>query len=118
MEPQPQLRDLLNNLLDVLHEERAALRVLDRLAIDACAQKKLVLDAAIRRAWVEQGVTAQERALLSTIRKEAQDNRLLLVHAKSCVQGVFEMLTGQPLESRTGAAQKTPPKPVALNIRG
>lgn len=110
-----QLEPLLERMLDVLFQERRALSALDQAAIEAAANEKLALDAEIRRVAHERGLVPQHRALLERVRTEADHNRLLLSHARSCVQGVLAALTGGALD---GAARPGSPKPLKLSIRG
>jgi hypothetical protein len=102
-------------MLDVLFQERRALKALDQAAIEAATNDKLALDAEIRRVARSHGLRPHHRARLEQLRLEADHNRLLLSHARSCVQGVIAALTGGALD---GAARPGTPKPLKLSIRG
>lgn len=112
---QSQLESLLGRMLDVLIQERQALRTLDQAAIEAAAEQKLALDSEIRRVAKSHGLRAAHRARLEQVRAEADQNRLLLSHARSCVQGMITALTGGALE---GTGKPGSPKPLKLSIRG
>jgi hypothetical protein len=111
------LESLLIELEAVLDAERQALRVLDREAITHAADEKLRLDAALRAVPSPVSTAAlQER--IKRVQRTARINQVLLAHARSCVQGMLQLLTGQNTSpvSRTGSAP--PPPPVAVNFRG
>jgi hypothetical protein len=102
-------------MLDVLIQERRALGSLDQAGIEAAANEKLALDAQVRRVANERGLEPHHRTRLDQVRLEADHNRLLLSHARSCVQGVLSALTGGALEAGARPSTATPLK---LSIRG
>jgi hypothetical protein len=102
-------------MLEVLIQERSALRALDQAAIEAAMNEKLTLDAELRRIADRDGLRPHDRARLEEVRLQADHNRLLLSHARSCVQGVLAALTGGALD---GATRPSAPKPLKLSIRG
>ena len=111
------LSQTLDELEAVLRDERLALTQLDREAIASAAEKKLRLDEALRLHLSQASATPELVARVEQLQKTAKLNQLLLVHARSCVHGMLQMLTGRtesPLP-RSGAAA---PLPVALNVRG
>jgi flagellar biosynthesis/type III secretory pathway chaperone len=108
---------LLTELESVLDAERQALRVLDHDGIARAAEDKLRIDAALQAAPLPSS-TPGIKEQVARIRRTAQINQVLLAHARSCVQGMIQLLTGQgngPV-TRTGSAP--PPPPVALDLRG
>lgn len=111
------LEAVLNELESVLEVERQALRVLDREVIFQAAEDKLRLDAALRALPAPAGHSPALREQLERIQSAARTNQILLAHARSCVQGMLEMLTGQgTLPAVRGGSP--PPRPVAVNLRG
>lgn len=111
------LETLLDELESVLDQERLALRKLDSESISRAADEKLRLDAELRAVAVPRH-SSQLQARLERIGRTARMNQILLVHARSCVQGMLQLLTGQNTSpvKRTGSAP--PPPPVAINFRG
>ena len=98
MESQAPIHDVLLELEEVLQHENRALRELDREAIEQAAAKKLELDALLRRFSGKALAGQADAELLESVRRSALANQLLLVHARSCVQGVLSMVTGQPVQ--------------------
>src|SRR5262245_20666798 len=84
-QPHP-ARALLEELVTLLEEERAALVRLDRTAIEGFASRKLELDQVLTKTVAEHPLGASEKELLERVRNAALDNQLLLAHARSCVQ--------------------------------
>jgi hypothetical protein len=108
---------LLTELEVLLDHECAALKRLDRDAISASAEAKLELDAALKRAPLPSPLPEALVQQMQRVRRSAQVNQILLAHARSCVQGMLQLLTGRtdlPI-ARAGLAA---PPPVALNFRG
>lgn len=116
-EPNNELAALLNDLLEVLQRERLALRTLNRDNIELALSEKLKLDGALRQCLGARSPSPSDESLLLRVKSEAHKNRLLLAHARSCVQGVLELVTGQPIDPLL-PGQRAAPRPVALNIRG
>ena len=81
------------------------------------ADDKLRIDAELRAAPAPKH-SPQLQTRLERIQQAARMNQVLLVHARSCVQGMLQLLTGQaaPSVSRTGTVPQPPP--VAINFRG
>lgn len=113
----PSFETLLNELEVLLNEERTALERLDRDAISASAEAKLRLDVALRSAPLPSPVPEPLIARMERVRRSAQINQILLAHARSCVQGMLQLLTGRT-ESLVARAGSVAPQPVALNVRG
>jgi hypothetical protein len=119
---QPQsAREALQELERLLALERAALVRLDRDAIEAFAQRKLELDAALKEHAARVPLCALDKELLVSVREAALSNQLLLAHARSCVQGVLSLLApvnapGYTASGHAPAASANPP-PLALNFR-
>lgn len=116
MSPSEGLDELLAELEGILDAERQALRRLDVEAISHAADEKLRLDEALRLAPKASHTLALQNRL-QRIQRTARVNQILLAHARSCVQGMLQLLTGQeqmPI-ARAGTA---PPPPVAVNFRG
>lgn len=111
------LETLLDELESVLEAERQALRKLDGESISRAADEKLRLDAELRAAAVPNH-SAQLQSRLERIQQAARLNQVLLVHARSCVQGMLQLLTGQNASSVSRTGSVPPPRPVAINFRG
>jgi len=91
----------LARLEAVLAEETAALRNLDRDAIDRISAEKLALSELLT-ALGRGHAPAKERAVqLRRIRRQTIHNQVLLVHARDSVRGVLAILTGQRPDSTT-----------------
>lgn len=115
---EPSFETLLNELETLLNDERVALERLDRDAIDASAEAKLRLDVALRAAPLPSPVPEPLIARMERVRRSAQLNQILLAHARSCVQGMLQLLTGRTESLVPRAGSVTAPQPVALNVRG
>jgi hypothetical protein len=104
------LDDSLGELERLLEEETAALRELDRDAIDRIAQSKLVVCERLSARARTNGPTSSARATadrsrLDRIRHKALYNQVLLVHARDSVRGVLALLTGETSgSSRPGSS--------------
>jgi hypothetical protein len=107
---------LLDELELVLDTERQALRKLDTEAISKAADDKLRLDAALRAATAPKH-SRELQSRLERVQRTARTNQILLVHARSCVQGMLQLLTGQNTSPVARAGSAAPP-PVAVNLRG
>src|SRR5690606_1993894 len=88
------LEALLDELESVLEREHRALCKLDSEAIAVAAEDKLRLDSELRAAPMPRH-TPELQARLERIQQRARTNQILLVHARSCVQGMLQLLTGQ-----------------------
>lgn len=111
------LETLLDELESVLAEERTALRALDTEAIARAADHKLRLDSELRSVQVPKH-SDQLQSRLERIQHAARMNQILLVHARSCVQGMLQLLTGQNSSPVNRSGSAPPPRPVAINFRG
>jgi hypothetical protein len=107
------LMEVLEETADILVEERRALTVLDAEAIDGTAQRKLGLCAELGKMMPVYNMTAAERTALEQVRAAAQQNQLLLVHARGCVSRALSLATGQPLD---GYAERAAPAPTAVRV--
>ncbi|HLV64319.1 MAG TPA: hypothetical protein VKY73_00840 [Polyangiaceae bacterium] len=95
MNPAESAETITQTLLDLerlLVEEDAALRRLDREAIDAITEKKLAVLPVLE--GLQGRLGDSERPLLARIKERALSNQLLLVHARDSLQGVLELVTG------------------------
>lgn len=105
---------ILEELERVLKDEHRALRALDRDEIERAAERKLVLDARLRRAEP----TAADLPTLERVRRAALDNQLLIVHARACLQSVIGMVTGDNFTTYPGTAPKrAAAEPMRLSVR-
>lgn len=105
---------ILEELERVLKDEHRALRALDRDEIERAAERKLVLDARLRRAEP----TAADLPALKRVRRAALDNQLLIVHARACLQSVIGMVTGDNFTTYPGTAPKRAvAEPMRLSVR-
>src|SRR5690606_36538404 len=107
------LETLLDELESVLEREHRALCKLDSEAIAIAAEDKLRLDAELHAAPTPPH-SPELQARLERIQRSARTNQILLVHARSCVHGMLQLLTGQdtPAVNRTGTAPM--PRPLAV----
>jgi hypothetical protein len=108
---------LLTELLEVLNQEHEGLRRLDQTLIQAAADRKLDLDEQLR-AIPKTEIERESVDLLRRVRASAERNALLLAHARSCVQGVINLILGQDLNGHTSSRKPVAPRPVAFNFRG
>jgi hypothetical protein len=111
-------KPLLDQLEALLAEEREELRKPTADALVQLADRKLRLDAELARVAETDKPSADERNQLARIQRAARINQLLLVHARSCVQGALQLLTGEAFKNPTLRQTATTQKPVAVNIRG
>lgn len=113
---------LLEQMEQLLMEEKQALVVLDRDQIEALADAKLQVDECLRKAVEHCPLAAAHRPLLERVKSQALANQLLLVHARSCVQGVLSLISPRVSPGYSGG-QRAPglhasnPPPMALNLR-
>ncbi len=113
---------VLRRLSELLNQERVALRALDRDAIERFAADKLELDGQLGAAVESRPLLERHRPLLESIRRDALTNQLLLVHARSCVQGILSMFApktnpGYRAGRRAPGHHSSDPPPMALNLR-
>ena len=111
------LMQVLEETADTLVEERRALRDLDAQAIDGTAARKLKLCAELGSMVPAYNMTNNERMALEQVRAAAQQNQLLLVHARGCVARALALATGQPYEGYP-ERNAAPPQAVRVNVTG
>jgi hypothetical protein len=109
---------ILDELECLLQRERDALRILDQRTIEETTAIKLDLDAKLTRLASDSRPSAAERSQLARVQRAARINQLLLVHARSCVQGTIGLLRGDAYNTSNPRGQAAPSRPVAVNIRG
>ena len=112
------LMQVLDETADVLIEEQRALRELDASAIDGTAHRKLELCAELGAMMPAHDMSSAERTALERVRAAAQQNQLLLVHARGCVARALAMATGQPLEGYPERIPPQAPTAVRVNLTG
>lgn len=112
------LEALLDELTAVLEHERVALTRLDREGIEAAADRKLELDAQLKAVELTSAPPSGAIARLKQIQTYALQNQRLLAHARACVQGVLQLISGTPAIGHPSLPPRVAPSPVALNIRG
>jgi len=112
----------LKEIEKLLLEEREALRKLDTPTIEAIAARKLALAQSLSDAKKDKAQTSSEdTALLVRIRELATSNQILMVHARTCIRGAIEAVTGQSLD---GYPKLRPSTPIAtmsslrMDVRG
>jgi hypothetical protein len=106
----------------LLAEEYDALRKLNGAAIEEAAVKKTALEQRLRSFCGKVTDTPGARATLERIRRAAQRNHALLIHARACLKSTLDLATGRtpstvtyrqgPLASAPAAA------PMRVNIKG
>lgn len=79
----------LRELVDVLREERAAIRRLDGQAVTQAAEHKERLVGALSKAPREELERAKER--IAHVRAELRRNGTLLAHARDCLKTALEI---------------------------
>ncbi len=86
------LSDLLDDLSEVIGQERAALLALDTGVLDEFAARKVHLVETLS-GW-QGDVSPEHSERLSDLQKQLRYNLVLLVHARDHVKGVVGLLTG------------------------
>ena len=116
-QPNRELTERLLELEALLAEESAALKRLDRDAIDASATRKLEIFERLQALLQCGAATPAHQPQLERVHKAALHNQLLLVHARDCVRGTLALLTGEPAGARPS---KPPAAPggMRINVRG
>ncbi len=104
---------VLLELEQVLRDERTALLVLDAASIDAINTRKSVLESELATFVREHLVAHSER--LSSIKKQLQENLVLLVHARDQIQ---HRLGLEPLSVVPHRASAPAVSGSRLNLRG
>jgi hypothetical protein len=102
----------------VLDEEFQSLSVLDPAGIEAAALKKLALDEKLRSFGGKLPDRPQIRAAIERLKGAAQVNQALLIHARACLMGALEVVTGGPAESISYARPLTTRVAGRINVRG
>jgi hypothetical protein len=110
-------KPVLDELEALLDREREALRRLDQAALAETTEHKLHLDEQLTRLAALVQPTSLERDQLAHIKRSARINQLLLVHARSCVQGALQLATGEAYQTPSLRQSPTTQNPVAVNIR-
>ncbi len=109
---------ILDELERALSEEHRALRILDRDAIEHAAEQKLALDARLQQALASSQPGPADLAVLQRVRHAALQNQLLIVHARTCLQSVLSMVTGDSFQAYPGAtAKRAAPSALRLDVR-
>jgi hypothetical protein len=110
-------KPVLDELEALLDREREALRRLDQSAIAEATEQKIRLDEQLTQLAAQGQPTILESGQLARIRRSARINQLLLVHARSCVQGALQLATGEAYQTPSLRQSPTTQNPVAVNIR-
>lgn len=105
----PPIDTLLDELEQVLIDERRALIAVSAEGIELFAQRKSALNDAIRERKGD--LTAAHQLRLRAIHQDIRHNLILLVHAREYVQTTIGLLTGQSPTLRPFA------KPIAESVR-
>ncbi len=111
----------LGEIETLLAQEREALRSLDSATIEAIAKRKLEFADALKSVVNAPHLDSNDKDRLKRIRDLAAANQVLLVHARSCVRGALEAVTGQPMNgypAPTRAAASAAPSAFRFNMRG
>jgi hypothetical protein len=111
-------KPILDELEALLSREREALRCLNQDALAEATEEKLRIDEVLTRIGASYAPTVDERSQLVRIRREARINQLLLVHARSCVQGALQLVTGETYQTPSLRQSPALHSPVAVNLRG
>ncbi len=93
-------RETVDALLDVLAEERAAIRRVDATAVaDAARQKERLAKVLGTLSLAELGTVSGD---FPTLRAELRRNGILLAHARSCINEVLEIVAPRLGGARRG----------------
>lgn len=112
------LKRLLEELQELLTEERLALRKLDRTGIELATERKLDLSARISEARAQSPVRDDCKELLEMVKASAMTNQLLLVHARACVHGALALVHQQPPDIGPAMGRTKSTAPLAVSIKG
>jgi hypothetical protein len=113
----PNFQETLTELEGTLEEERLALRTLQRPAIDEAAARKVALEQRLRElAASKVSLGASERKMLERVRRAAQRNMILLIHARTCLRGALAAVGGC-LDGAYPAARAPSVAPLRLDVR-
>lgn len=113
---------LLEQLEQLLAEEKEALTKLDRDTIERLAKAKLQVDERLNAVVKLCPLDESHLTLLKRVKSEALANQLLLVHARACVQGVLSLFAPEVNPGYSGGRRapglhNSNPPPMALNLR-
>lgn len=98
----------------LLVDETAALKRLDREAIDRLSREKLAVAEALKQLGA---ANQAHQVVLERIQRRALMNQLLLVNARDCLRGVLELATGSAITPSYGGDRSPAARP-RLDIRG
>ena len=112
------LHSLIEELDQLLVEERRSLEKLDRRGIESASERKLELCQRLEEARKHTPVSKDSEALLTRVQDTARTNHLLLVHARACVRGALSLLQKEPLPEGPASARASTSTPLAVSIKG
>jgi beta-glucosidase-like glycosyl hydrolase len=113
----PTLQETLSELEGTLEDERQALRTLRRAEIDQAAARKVALEQRLREfAASKASLGAAERKSLERVRRAAQRNMMLLIHARACVRGALAAVRGS-FEGAYPTQRALAVAPLRLDVR-
>jgi hypothetical protein len=121
MTPEESLRELQATFAaieKVLRDEYTALTRLDAAGIAEATEKKLALDEKLRSFGGKLPSRPEVRRAIERLKSAAQMNQALLIHARTCLKGAFETLTGSPADTNSYARPLTSSAAVRINVRG
>ncbi len=111
----PTLEQLLAAYQELLNEERQALRSLDHSKLIELTRRKEIIAEALAELRDSSISTAATRDLVRALQAQAEENRLLISHAKACVSRCIDYVTGNPATySRTTSESR----PGMLHVKG
>jgi hypothetical protein len=115
--PASGLREILDELDEVLLAERRALRSLDAGAVQAVAEQKVDTNRRLREILACTTPTKADVEQLQRVLDRLKTNQILLVHARSCVRGTLEASTGRSV-SDLPTTRPPAPMSVRVDVRG
>ncbi len=116
------LDETLQAIERLLAEEYDALRKLNGAAIEATAARKATLEQCLRQFQGKIADTPTVRAALERVRRAAQRNHALLIHARSCLKSTLDLANGRAQTTVTYRQGPTSTvssvAPMRVNIKG
>ncbi len=116
------LEETLHAVERLLAEEYDALKKLNGTAIEEAAVRKTALEQRLRAFCGKVVDTPEIRVALERIRRAAQRNHALLIHARACLKSTLDLATGRAQTTvtyRQGPANSVPAvAPTRVNIKG